>query len=240
MNEKRERQFIYVRLDGIQKLSQSYVRIRDQSRVPTCVSHRSLSSPCRFHLSSHFSDFRSFYTHLTTPRSIPWTLFGTSAAVGRDPTAIPLFSRGFSRRASRRVAVVLPTGSRASCTWRGTCTRASAGRRDAAGKGASMALCSRWEFRSHASRCEFRFHVDISRCLPYVKLPRVHTCALARSHVQSRRAVRPDTELCWIACRDPPWLTWRDITASGSAPASEAIACADVLADCCSNLALCD
>jgi len=70
-------------------------------------------------------------------------------------------------------------------------------RRDAAGKGASAALCSRWEFRSHASR---RF---VSRRRPdairETTVPYIHiTCA----HVQSR-AVRLDTKLCWIACRDP-------------------------------------
>lgn len=105
-------------------------------------------------------------------------------------------------------------------------------RRDAAGKGASAALCSRWEFRSHASRrfVSRRRPAAVARetTLPYMHThTRTRTCihlyvyGRTYAHVQSR-TVRPDTKLCRIACRDPR-VTRRAIRVSGSAPRDDRV-----------------
>ena len=88
-------------------------------------------------------------------------------------------------------------------------------RRDAAGKGASAALCSRWEFRSHASRrFVSRRRPDAARETTVPVHGHAHTHIYIHIRVERERmfkagTVRPDTKLCRIACRDPR-VTRRD------------------------------
>jgi len=208
---------------GNNHLSNSFTfRLACIHNYPFKIRKREFSIPiCYPSVSLSFS--RTFYSlsfpflKLLSPfKSLPQTLFRAALAAGRDRASVSLHflrilsSRAARRDASRCVAVTQRVVDRISrvghVTWH---VYASVGRRrDAAGKGASAALCSRWEFRSHASR---RF---VSRRRPAVAREttvhaHAHVLTRGRARMFQSRTVRPDTKLCRIACRDPR-VTRRD------------------------------
>lgn len=145
------------------------------------------------------SDFK---TVLSPFESLPLEPFIQSRMVRQH---FAIFSELPAPSVARRVA--LSAGSRASATWRGTYTWASAGVETPPEKGRPRLYVP--VGNSVLMPHGVSFHVDVPPL--YVKLP-CHTYMLAYTYtfasVQSR-AVRLDTKLCWIACRDLR-VTWRD------------------------------
>lgn len=70
--------------------------------------------------------------------------------------------------------------------------------------GIPFSCLTAFRFTSTSRRCTWNYHARLTHTCTH---PRTHVHIHA--HVQSRAAVRPDTKLCWIACRDPR-VTWRD------------------------------
>lgn len=100
------------------------------SRIHTIFLHRYNTvyfSPTYLHLSlSQFSIVPIFKTVLSPFKNLSQTLFRATLLAEHGPAAFRYFLRTLALRvAMRRVA--LSAGSRASATWRGTYTRASAG-----------------------------------------------------------------------------------------------------------------